>query len=50
LHGALANGATDGRFLDDPAFATILACAAALDVPILPPPRHPDICRAERLL
>lgn len=45
--GALINGTTDGRFLDDPAFAPVLARAEALNVPIylhpnLPPPavRH----------
>ena len=40
FHGALVNGATDGRFLDDPAFAPILACTEALDVPIY---LHPGI-------
>ncbi len=40
FHGALVNGATDGRFLDDPAFEPILARAAALDVPIY---LHPGI-------
>jgi hypothetical protein len=34
FHGVLVNGATDGRFLDDPAFAPILAQAEQLDVPI----------------
>jgi uncharacterized protein len=38
--GALVNGATDGRFLDDPAFAPILARAEALDLPIY---LHPGI-------
>jgi predicted TIM-barrel fold metal-dependent hydrolase len=38
--GALVNGATDGRFLDDPAFEPILARAEALDVPIY---LHPGI-------
>jgi len=42
--GALINGLTDGRFLDDPAFEPILARAVALDVPVyihpgLPPPQ-----------
>jgi uncharacterized protein len=32
--GALINGVTDGRFLDDAGFETILARAEALDVPI----------------
>jgi uncharacterized protein len=41
--GALINGVTEGRFLDDPRFEPILARAEQLDVPIylhpnLPPP------------
>jgi predicted TIM-barrel fold metal-dependent hydrolase len=32
--GALINGTTDGRFLDDPGYDGLLAEAAALDVPI----------------
>ncbi len=40
FHGALVNGATEGRFLDDPAFEPILACAEALDMPIY---LHPGI-------
>jgi predicted TIM-barrel fold metal-dependent hydrolase len=40
FHGVLVNGATDGRFLDDPAFEPILARAEALDVPIY---IHPGI-------
>jgi len=40
FHGALVNGATDGRFLDDPMFAPILARAEALDVPLY---LHPGI-------
>jgi predicted TIM-barrel fold metal-dependent hydrolase len=40
FHGALVNGATDGRFLDDPMFEPILARAEALDVPIY---IHPGI-------
>ena len=41
--GAMVNGMTDGRFLDDPGFDVLLARAEALDVPIylhpnLPPP------------
>jgi len=40
FHGVLVNGATDGRFLDDPAFEPILARAEALDVPIY---LHPGI-------
>ncbi len=43
LKGAMINGTTDGRFLDDPAFLPILERAVALDVPIYihpaPPPR-----------
>jgi predicted TIM-barrel fold metal-dependent hydrolase len=38
--GALVNGATDGRFLDDPAFEPVLARAEALDLPIY---LHPGI-------
>ena len=38
--GALVNGATDGRFMDEPAFEPILARAEALDVPIY---LHPGI-------
>ena len=44
FHGVLVNGATDGRFLDDPMFEPILARAAALDVPIY---LHPGIPAAE---
>lgn len=40
FHGALVNGATDGRFLDDPAFEPVLARAEALDLPIY---IHPGI-------
>jgi predicted TIM-barrel fold metal-dependent hydrolase len=40
FHGMLVNGATDGRFLDDPSFEPILACAEALDLPIY---LHPGI-------
>jgi predicted TIM-barrel fold metal-dependent hydrolase len=40
FHGALVNGATDGRFLDDPTFEPILARAEQLDVPIY---LHPGI-------
>jgi hypothetical protein len=40
FHGVLVNGATDGRFLDDPRFDPILERAAALDVPIY---LHPGI-------
>jgi hypothetical protein len=44
FHGVLVNGATEGRFLDDPRFEPILARAAALDVPIY---LHPGIPAAE---
>ena len=40
FRGALINGLTEGRFLDDPSFAPILARAEALDVPIY---IHPGI-------
>jgi uncharacterized protein len=40
FHGVLVNGATDGRFLDDPSFDPILERAAALDLPIY---LHPGI-------
>jgi len=40
FHGVLVNGATDGRFLDDPAFEPILVRAEALDLPIY---LHPGI-------
>jgi predicted TIM-barrel fold metal-dependent hydrolase len=38
--GALINGVTDGKFLDDPAFEPLLARAEALDVPLY---LHPGI-------
>jgi predicted TIM-barrel fold metal-dependent hydrolase len=44
FHGVLVNGATDGRFLDDPMYEPILARAAALDVPIY---LHPGIPTAD---
>lgn len=34
FRGALVNGTTEGRFLDDPAYAPLLARAEALDVPL----------------
>ena len=40
FHGVLVNGATEGRFLDDPMYEPLLARAAALDVPIY---LHPGI-------
>ena len=41
--GALINGTTEGRFLDDPAYDDLLAQAAALDVPIY---IHPHLAPA----
>jgi uncharacterized protein len=41
FHGAMINGTTDGRFLDDPKFAPILARASALEVPIYIHPNLP---------
>jgi len=40
FHGVLVNGATDGRFLDDPRFEPVLAEAERLDLPIY---LHPGI-------
>jgi predicted TIM-barrel fold metal-dependent hydrolase len=40
FRGALVNGATNGRFLDDPAFEPILARAETLDLPLY---IHPGI-------
>ena len=40
FHGVLVNGATDGRFLDDPRFEPVLAQAEELDLPIY---LHPGI-------
>ena len=40
FHGVLVNGATDGRFLDDPRFEPVLAQAEQLDLPIY---LHPGI-------
>ena len=34
FHGALINGTTDGRFLDDPAYDDMLAAAVEQDVPV----------------
>lgn len=39
--GAMINGTTNGRFLDDPAFFPILEQAVALDVPIYIHPAEP---------
>ncbi|HXM54966.1 MAG TPA: amidohydrolase family protein [Candidatus Dormibacteraeota bacterium] len=46
--GAMVNGHTDGRFLDDPSFRPILECAAALDVPVYlhPAPPPEPVARA----
>jgi predicted TIM-barrel fold metal-dependent hydrolase len=41
--GALINGMTDGRFLDDPSFAPLLARAESLDVPIYVHPGLPPM-------
>jgi hypothetical protein len=40
FHGAMINGLTDDRFLDDPRFDPILARAAQIDVPLY---LHPNI-------
>ena len=46
FHGALINGTTEDRFLDDPRFEPILAAAEALDVPIyLHPHLAPEAVR-----
>ncbi len=45
--GAMINGTTNGRFLDDPAFLPILERAAALDVPIYIHPAPPPIAVRE---
>ncbi len=50
FHGVLVNGATDGRFLDDPAFEPILAQAEALDLPIYLHPGIPAQAGARCLL
>jgi uncharacterized protein len=39
--GAMINGTTNGRFLDDPSFLPILERAVALDVPIYVHPGYP---------
>jgi len=43
FRGAMINGLTRGRFLDEPAFWSIFECAAALDVPIY---LHPSLPHA----
>ena len=47
FHGAMVNGATDGKFLDDPMFAPILARAEALDAPIYIHPGIPPLAVRE---
>jgi len=42
LKGAMINGTTSGRFLDDPAFLPVLERAAALSVPIYLHPAMPS--------
>jgi len=47
FHGALINGTTEDRFLDDPRFDPILAAAEALGVPVyLHPHLAPEAVRA----
>jgi predicted TIM-barrel fold metal-dependent hydrolase len=47
FHGALINGTTEDRFLDDPRYEQILAAAETLDVPIyLHPHLAPQAVRA----
>jgi predicted TIM-barrel fold metal-dependent hydrolase len=47
FRGALVSGVTDGKFLDDPSFASLLARAAKLDVPLyIHPGIPPDSVRA----
>jgi predicted TIM-barrel fold metal-dependent hydrolase len=41
FHGAMINGTTEGRFLDDPRFAPILQRATALEVPVYIHPNMP---------
>jgi predicted TIM-barrel fold metal-dependent hydrolase len=41
FHGALVNGTTEGRFLDDPSYDGLLAAAVELDVPIYIHPHLP---------
>ncbi len=46
FHGALINGTTEGRFLDDPCYDALLSQAEALDVPIyIHPHLAPDAVR-----
>ncbi|HJT59099.1 MAG TPA: amidohydrolase family protein, partial [Ktedonobacteraceae bacterium] len=41
MKGAMINGTTNGHFLDDPSFSSVLERAAALDVPIYIHPAPP---------
>ena len=50
FHGVLVNGATDGRFLDDPAFEPDPGASRGARCADLPASRHPDAGRAQRLL
>ena len=44
--GAMINGTTEGRFLDDPSYDGLLAAAVELDVPIyIHPHLPPDAVR-----
>src|SRR5262249_27453265 len=43
MKGALINGTTNGRFLDDPVFRPVLGQAKALDVPIYLHPATPPL-------
>jgi predicted TIM-barrel fold metal-dependent hydrolase len=45
--GAMINGTTNGRFLDDPSFLPILERAVALDVPIYIHPAPPPVAVQE---
>ena len=40
--GGLLNGLTDGRFLDEPEYRPVFACAEKLDVPLYIHPADPD--------
>ena len=42
LVGALINGHCQGRYLDDPAYQPLFACAEALSAPIYLPPTTPN--------
>jgi hypothetical protein len=45
--GAMVNGTTEGKFLDDPSYDGILAAAAELDVPIYIHPHIPPLAVRE---